>query len=151
MASGACAKTSALLVFQKNVRQSAPDLLDHLIEVHLPSGAGRTFHSKMVAVVAVVMQQGSDHQGVNRHPDGASPVRVAAEHAGIGLRRQVGNTVWLAAGMDDVRMTGMVAREGTEAVGAQKLTFVEHLGQYPPEPDLVEDGKELAACNGTYF
>ena len=76
---------------------------------------------------------------------GPAPVRVAAEHAGVGLGRQVGDAVFLAAGVDDVGMVGMVARQRADAVRAEELVLVEHLRQHAAELGLVQDGSEPAA------
>ena len=76
---------------------------------------------------------------------GTAPVRVAAEHAGIGLGRQIGDTVFLAAGLDDIGMVGVVARQRAEAVRAQELIFVEHLRQHAAELGFVQNRSEATA------
>ena len=80
---------------------------------------------------------------VDRHPDRAAPVGVAAEHAGVGLRRQIRNAVLLAAGVEDVRMVGVVARQRADAELAEELVLVEHLGQHAAELGFVQDGGQV--------
>ena len=107
--------TSSVVIFEEQARQPPRDLLGDLIQVHLPSGSGGALDGKVVAVIAVILQQGTDDQSIDRHPDRAAPIRIAAEHARIGLRRQIGDAVFLAAGLDDVRMVGVVARQRADA------------------------------------
>src|SRR5206468_4250993 len=51
----------------------------------------------------------------------------------------------LPAGREDIGRVSVVARNGTQAVRAQELVFVEHLRQHAAEPDFVQDGKEAPA------
>src|SRR5579871_6146618 len=66
--------TVSHLVLQEDVSEAARNLLGHLIKVHAPARACRTFHGEIIAVVTVVLQQGAYDEGVDRHPDGAAPV-----------------------------------------------------------------------------
>ena len=70
-------------------RRAAGDLPRHLEQGHHPTRAGRAFHAEVVAMEGVVDQQGAHQHDVDRHPDRAAPVRIAAEHPGIGFRRKV--------------------------------------------------------------
>src|SRR5688572_16714768 len=101
----------APLVLQEDIGEPAADLFGDLIQVHVPAGAGGTFHRELVAVVGVVLQERSDHQGVDRHPDRAAPIGVAAEHAGVGLSRQVRDAILLPAGLNAVGVIGVITRE----------------------------------------
>ena len=80
--------------------------------IRLPEPVGHSIVN-VVAVVAVVLQQRPDDQRVDRHPDRAAPVRVAAEHAAVGLGGQVGDAEFLAADIEHVRMLGVVASTGS--------------------------------------
>src|SRR5947209_5866795 len=53
-------RTLALLISQEDVGQPPRDLFGNLIEVHVPSGAGGTFDGKIIPVIGVIVQQGSD-------------------------------------------------------------------------------------------
>src|SRR5438093_579678 len=48
---------SAILAFQKHVRETTRDLFGNLIQVHVPAGTGWTFDGEIVAVVVVVLQE----------------------------------------------------------------------------------------------
>ena len=90
----------ALLVLEKGVRQAARDLFGDLIQVHVPPGARGTLDGEIISIEGVIIHQGPNDQDVDRHPDRSAPVGVAAEHAGIGFRRQIPDTIFLAAGME---------------------------------------------------
>ena len=74
-------------------RQPAGDLRRDLEQVQLAPGAGRALDLEPVAVVAVQLEQAAQDDEVHREPHRAAPVRVAAEHAGVGLGRQVADLV----------------------------------------------------------
>src|SRR5215212_1543465 len=67
-----------VLVLEKDPRKTPSDLLGNLVERHQVAGSGRTFDLEVVAVIAVILQQGSDDEPIDGHPDGSAPVRVAA-------------------------------------------------------------------------
>ena len=71
---------------------------------------------KSVAVVAVQLEQRAQDHEVHREPHRPAPVRVAAEHAGVRLRRQVADLVVLAAPVELVRVVEVVARDRADAV-----------------------------------
>ena len=80
------------------------------------------------------MHQPADDQRVDRHPDRPAPVRVAAEHARVGFRRQIADAVFLTIRREDI---GVVTGQCPDPVGAQELVLVEHAGQDPAQPILV--------------
>ena len=49
-------RTPAVFVLEEDVRKAARNLLGDLIQVHLPTGAGGTFHGEIIAVVGVILQ-----------------------------------------------------------------------------------------------
>ena len=63
----------------------------------------------------------------------------------VGLGRQVGHPVFLAPHAEHVRMLGVDAGQGPDAVGAQELPLVEHDRQDPAELRLVQDRAEPPA------
>ena len=67
-------------------------------------GAGRALDLEVVAVVAVQVEQRAQDHEVHREPDRPAPVRVAAEHAAVGLGRQVADLVVLAVPVELVRV-----------------------------------------------
>src|SRR5207302_7499129 len=111
----------AFSILQENVREPASNLLGHLVQVHVPAGASGTFNGEVVAIISVELQKGTDDEAIDRHPDGTAPVRVAAEHAGVGFRRQIGDTILLAAGVEDVRVSGVITRQRTDAERAEEF------------------------------
>ena len=138
-------RTPPVIVPQKDAGQPTRDFLGNLIQRHVPARARWTFDGEIIPVVAVILQEGPDDQAVDGHPDRSAPVGVAAEHAGIGLRRQVRHAVFPTPRGEHIGMLGVVAREGTDAVGAQELLLVEHLRQHPAEPGFVQDRSEPPA------
>src|SRR5262245_16523533 len=77
----------AIRIFQKDICKPPADLLSYLVERHQSPGPCRALNLKGVAEVGVVLEQGAKDQSIHRQPDGPSPVRIAAEHTAIGLRR----------------------------------------------------------------
>ena len=132
-------RAAALIVSLEDGGEPARDLLGHLVQMHLPPGAGRTFDREFIAVIDVVLQQRPQDQPVHRHPDRPPPVGIAAEHPGVRFRRQVGHAILLAAYPEHVRMVDVVARERTDAIGTQELFLVEHRRKHPAQLALVED------------
>ena len=82
-------RPAAVLVREERARQPLPSLARDLAQVQLAPGAGRALDLEVVAVVAVQLEQRAQDHEVHREPDRPAPVRVAAEHAGVRLRRQV--------------------------------------------------------------
>src|SRR5262245_43206875 len=59
----------AIRGLQKDAGQPARELLGHLIQGQLPSGACGTFDSEIITIVTVILHQGPDDQNVHGHPD----------------------------------------------------------------------------------
>jgi hypothetical protein len=135
----------AVAVAEEDAGQPPIDVLGDLVEVHIPAGARRTFDGEILAVIGVILQQGADNQAVDGHPDWPTPVRVAAEHAGVVLPWQIRDPVLLVSHPEHVGMLGVVTGDGPESVGAQELLFVEHRRQHAAEIGLVQDGGQLPA------
>src|SRR5262245_41351249 len=93
------------------------------------AAAGGAFYFERIAVIAVVRQQRADDECVERHPDGAAPVAVAAEHASVGFGRQIVDSVLLITDVEDIRTLFVIARQRTNAKLAEEFVFVEHLGK----------------------
>src|SRR4051794_21425933 len=101
-------------VLHKDIREAAANLLRDLIKVHLAAGTRWTFDRELVAIVGVILQQSTNHQSVDRHPDWPAPIRIAAEHARIGFGWQIRDAVLVASGLNHIRMVGMIARERSQ-------------------------------------
>src|SRR5262249_15917422 len=84
--------TMSIRAAQKDSLQAVHELLAHLIEVHLLSGARWTLNLKAVAIIQIELQQGVDHEHLHRHPDRSAPVGIAAIHAVVRLRGSIIHT-----------------------------------------------------------
>src|SRR5271170_4265991 len=89
---------------QEDRFQSMSDIPSYLKEVHQLAGASWALDLEVVAVIEIEREQGPYQQRVHRHPDRPAPVGVAAEHAGVGFRRQIIHPVFLAFHVDDKGM-----------------------------------------------
>ena len=67
-----------------------------------------------------------DQQIVDRKPDRAAPVRVAAEQSGARFGRLVVHAVLGAVHVEHVGMVRVRSRERADAVGRKEFVFVEH-------------------------
>src|SRR5262245_41130568 len=72
-------RPSARLVFHEDSGEPATDNLGYLIQRHVLSRSRGALDLKTVAIVSVVLQQCTDDQRIDRHPDGTAPIRVATE------------------------------------------------------------------------
>ena len=87
----------------------------------------------------MVDAQHLDEQEVDREPDGAAPVRVAAEEAARGLRGLVVEARRHAVDRDVERVRLVIARERAQAVVREELRRVEHRREQPAQALLVDD------------
>ena len=131
-------RPATAVVAQEDPRQAIRNLFGDFEQVHHLSGPGRALDRERVAVVRVEVQQGPDQHHVDRHPDRAAPVRVAAEHSAVGFGRQVVDAVLLAVNAEDVRMVFVELGQRANAVRAQKLVLVEHLRQNSAETFRID-------------
>jgi len=83
------ANRSSIAVLQEDLGKPAAEILCDLVKIHPASGSCGTFNRKGVAVIRVVLEQSADDQAVDRHPDWASPVGVAAKHTAVGFGRKI--------------------------------------------------------------
>src|ERR1700730_1155718 len=83
--------TVARPILQKQPRQPARQLGGHLLEAHQIAGAGGAFDLEVIAVVVMEFLQRFDEEEVHRKPDGAAPIRVAAEYPAVRLGGNVAN------------------------------------------------------------
>src|SRR5262245_35072596 len=80
---------AAPVVPEEDPAQPAADLVGHLPQSHLTSGTRRTFDLEIVTVIGIHLPERLHDQGIDGHPDGTAPVRIAAEQARGRLRRLV--------------------------------------------------------------
>src|SRR3712207_3950153 len=84
---------------QENAGQAAGYFPGHLRNGQVLARTGGAFNLKIVAVVVVEALQRFDEQVIDREPDRAAPVGVAAEQAGIRFSRLVGDPEAIAIGV----------------------------------------------------
>ena len=108
-------------------------------------GTGRTLDLQVVAVEEVVAVERLDEQVVEREPDRAAPVRVAAEQPRDATppARTRRCTSLPIASMHE-RMVGVNARERSHSVRREELRFVEHVAKHAHEPVARRDGEQSA-------
>ena len=94
-------------------------------EGELFPGPGRVLQRQIVAEEPVVPAQHLDQQVVEREPQRAAPVGVAAEHRRGGLGRLVVDRGHLAFHVQHVGMVAVVGRQGPQPVRGQELALVE--------------------------
>src|SRR5262245_4608440 len=109
---------AAALIAEKDARESLGELTAHLEESQHPPCPGRAFHPKLGAVIEIKLQQRPDDEGVHRKPDRPTPVRVAAEHPAVRLRRQILDEVLLSPHVEHIGMPFVKFRERADSVGA---------------------------------
>ena len=73
------AGTAARFVRQKDARESRGQFVRDLLQVHQAAGTGRAFDLKRISIEMVIPLQGFHEQIINREPDRAAPVRIAAK------------------------------------------------------------------------
>src|SRR5215472_1911836 len=101
---------SSVLASKKDADEATGEFFGDLIERHLPPRSSRTFHREIIPIVDVILQQATDDQSVDRHPDGSPPVGIAAEHAGVRFRGQIVNSILLITDINCIRMLRVMPR-----------------------------------------
>ena len=123
--------------------EAVGQLVGDLLKVEASSRAGGKFGGEIVGVVGVVFAEGFDEEEVDRHPDRAAPVGVAAEEAGVGLARGVVDAVGVAVDFELEGLVEVAEGEGAEAEGAEEFVFVEDGGEKAFEAGAFEQGEEV--------
>src|SRR5690348_4646033 len=108
----------------------------HLVQGELGSAPGRVLDREVVAEEPAVPFQGADDQVVQREPERAAPVGVAAEHRRGGLGGFVVDAGRDPVDLELVRVLAVVGRQRPQAVRGQELALVEQPGHEPLEPVL---------------
>src|SRR3954469_1261738 len=74
---GAAVQRPAVVLAQEDQADPPRDLIRHLPERHLLTGAGGALHGERVTKVRVHLPEGLNQQLVDRQPDWAPPIRVS--------------------------------------------------------------------------
>ena len=122
--------------------QPVKQVCGDLVQGQLPARSGRVFDGEVVAEEPVVSLKRLDDQVVQRKPDRASPVGVAAEHGRGGFGRLVVDARLDAFDVDHVGVVAVVGGQGPQAVRGQELGLVEQLGQQPLQPVRAGTGEQ---------
>src|SRR5215472_6258760 len=116
-------------VTKKDPGQSPAEFLSHLKQVQVFPGSGRTFHFEIRAIERVHQQYAPNEQRVDRHPNWSAPVRVTAEHAGVRLRGQILNLVFLSMKVKHERMILVIFRQRPNPKRTEEFVFIKNIGQ----------------------
>src|SRR5215469_886368 len=105
----AMTRTRAFLVRQKDPSQTASQFPRHFLKRRHLSRAGRALDFERFAIKQVITLKRFHDQEIDREPNWAAPVRVAAEKITVSLARYVIDSVFFAAHTEDVRLVPMNA------------------------------------------
>jgi hypothetical protein len=105
----AVTRSRAVFVRQKDAGQSPGKLLRHFFERGHVSRASRALDLERFPVEEVITLERLDNEEVDREPDRATPVRVAAEEITVSLARDIIDTVFFVARAEDVWVVTMDA------------------------------------------
>src|SRR5262249_28348285 len=121
----------ALLVREKDARESRSELIRHLIDRHEIAGTSRALDAEVLTEIVMELLQRFDDEEVDGEPDRSAPVRVATEEATVGLRGLVAHREIHVVVPIDVRVLFVHTRERAHAVGRKKLRLVEQALEEP--------------------
>src|SRR5579884_360140 len=116
----------AVVAPQEERDQPPLELVGDRGQRHRAAGARRALDAPRVAEVAVVGAERAGKQVVDREPDGAAPVRVAAEERRGRLRRLVVERRVVAVELEPQRVREVALRERAQAVVGEELVLVQH-------------------------
>src|SRR6185295_410822 len=129
-ARGAVDRPPPLRIGHEDADEPSRQLRSDFEQGHEPPGARRTFDAKVIAVVTVELQQRAYEQQVHRKPHRPAPVRIAAEHAAIGLGRSIRDLILIGAAAEYVWMIAVISRQRTDTEVAEEFLGVEHSGEH---------------------
>ena len=139
--------TRALASFirQKDAREPARKLLRDFLECEHFSRTYWTLYFQLIAIEMVVAFERFDEQVIDRKPDRAAPVRVAAEKVAGAFAGHVIHAMFLVPRSEDVGFVAMDARDRAQSVGREKFVFIEHVAQQAHEPVVGRRSKHPVA------
>src|SRR5690349_10608724 len=132
----------ALIISEKEPSQSALKLQTNLPQVQTLAGAGWAFDQKFIPEKVMEFLERLDQEEVDREPNGASPVRVAAEEPALRLSRLIVDSILIPIEPQRVGMIAMVAGERPDAIRRQKFRLVQHEAQHRSQTVPVDQRQE---------
>src|SRR5262245_49825880 len=99
---------------QEYARHPLRDFTRHFPQRQHLSGASRTFDLEVLAQIVMKLLQRFDQQEVDREPDGAAPVRIAAEQPRARFRRLVIHAMLHPINLEDIWILVMETRDGAD-------------------------------------
>src|ERR1700674_1090804 len=109
-------RPAAVFPSNENMNESPGNLRGHFPKVRFPGRAGRAFDFEIFAIIVVKLLQRFDQEIVQRKPDGAAPVRIAAKESAGGLCRFVIHAVELPIHVNFVGMIQMIPGKRADTV-----------------------------------
>src|SRR5215510_11295605 len=101
-------RSAPVFAAQEDTRESTRNLIRYFPQIHEPAGAGWAFDFEIIAQVVMKLLQRLDQQEVDREPDRAAPIRVAAEQPRTRFSRLVINAMCHPIDPEDVWVFVMV-------------------------------------------
>lgn len=115
----------AVGISRPEVDQPVRQVVRDLVQRHELAGSGGAFHFEIVAVVVMKLLQRFDKQIINRKPYRPAPIRVPAEHVGLGLCWLVHHHFFLIADAQNVWVCFVELAHGAHAERAEKFFGIE--------------------------
>ena len=94
----AVTRPAPLIVGEKKADEALVEFVGDLLQIHHSPGTSRTLHLKGVAVEMMIAFERFDEQVIEREPNWASPIGVAAEKAAHRFARLVADPIFASAG-----------------------------------------------------
>ena len=107
----AVTRTDAPFVRQKDARETPRKFLRDFFQGQHLSGTDWAFHFKTFTKEKVITLERFDDEEVDREPNRAAPVRIAAEKVTRSLARDIIDPIFFVAHTEDVRFVAMDARD----------------------------------------
>ena len=108
------------------------------------SGTNWTLYLQLIAVEMVIAFECLDDEVIDREPNRAAPVGVAAEEVAGAFAGHVIHAMFLMPGDENVGLVAVDARDRAQSVGRKKFILIEHVAQGMHEPG----GSAQRACGG---
>src|SRR5712692_5351147 len=109
-------RAAPVLAANKDVNEAAGDFRGDFPKIRLLGGARRALDFEIFTIVVMKFLQRFNEKIIQRKPNGAAPVRIAAEDPASRLGRLIIHAIDLTVYMDFVGMIEVIAGKGADAV-----------------------------------